>query len=89
MDFHTCSDSVLWKMISRGNQGAFVYVYGKTATEIYQYGLKFTADAELIEDVIQDTFLHIWEIKNRINIKKSIQFYLFSKGKKNQWKIPK
>lgn len=78
MKFHTLEDNELWKLIAKGNQEAFAYVYTAYSRELYKYGHKFTLDVDLIEDVIQDVYIHIWELRNSLTIQKSIKFYLFS-----------
>lgn len=78
MKFHAFEDIELWKLIAKGNQEAFSHIYSSYSRDLYKYGLKFTQDTELIEDVIQDVYVHIWELRKGIFIQKSIKFYLFS-----------
>src|SRR5690554_2694263 len=78
MSFGKFDDPKLWKLIAKGNQEAFAQVYNVYAKDLFTYGHKFTLDADLIEDVIQDVFVHIWESRNSLTIQKSIKFYLFS-----------
>ncbi|WP_154859530.1 RNA polymerase sigma factor [Cyclobacterium xiamenense] len=78
MDFHTLKDAELWQLVASGNQKAFDHVYFSTAKDLYKYGFRFTLDRELIKDVIQDVYIHIWEVRSVLSIQKSIKFYLFS-----------
>ncbi|NHE59568.1 RNA polymerase sigma factor [Cyclobacterium plantarum] len=78
MKFHTLKDIELWKLVADGDQTAFDHIYLTHAKDLYKYGFRFTQDTELIKDVIQDVFIHIWESKNVLFINKSIKFYLFS-----------
>lgn len=78
MEFHTLNDAELWQLVAKGDQGAFDHVYFSTAKDLYKYGFRFSQDKELIKDVIQDVFIHIWEARNGLHIQKSIKFYLFS-----------
>jgi RNA polymerase sigma factor (sigma-70 family) len=78
MKFNTLEEAELWKFIAKGNQEAFGHIYCAYSKDLYKYGLKITQDAELIEDVIQDVYVHIWELRKSISIQKSIKFYLFS-----------
>lgn len=78
MKFHTLKDIELWELVVDGDQKAFDHVYLTNAKDLYKYGFRFTQDTELIKDVIQDLFIHIWEAKNALSINKSIKFYLFS-----------
>jgi RNA polymerase sigma factor (sigma-70 family) len=78
MKYNALEDTELWKLIAKGSQEAFAYVYTTFSKDLYKYGHKFTQDTELIEDVIQDVYVQIWELRKNITIQKSIKFYLLS-----------
>ncbi|GAB4107795.1 hypothetical protein GCM10028791_02420 [Echinicola sediminis] len=78
MNFHELDDKKLWKLLASGNSKAFEFIYRSHAKKLYSYGHRFTKDSDLIDDVIQDVFIRIWESKSRISISKSISFYLFT-----------
>lgn len=76
MDFSKQSDADIWKLISRGNNSAFVYVYETYSDVLFRYGLRITLDKTLIEDSIHDIFLRIWTRRSLLTITHSIKFYL-------------
>lgn len=76
MDFSKQSDAAIWKLISRGNNSAFVYVYETYSDVLFRYGLRITSDKNLIEDSIHDIFLRIWTRRSLLSITHSIKFYL-------------
>ena len=78
MDYHSLDDSEVWGSMVNGNRDALAYIYTTYSRVLFNYGLKFTTERDLIEDIIQDTFVHLWECKERLVIQKSIKFYLFS-----------
>ncbi|WP_114750372.1 RNA polymerase sigma factor [Pleomorphovibrio marinus] len=78
MNLHSLDEARLWKLIVKGNDDAFAFVYRKYSWDLYKYGHKFTIDSNLIEDVIQDTFVKIFEQRQHLQIRRSIKFYLFS-----------
>jgi RNA polymerase sigma factor (sigma-70 family) len=78
MDFSSLPEVELWCLVKSGNQQAFSYIYSTFSKDLYKYGHKFTHNSNLIEDVIQDLFVHIWHMKENIQIKQSIKFYLFA-----------
>lgn len=78
MEFQNLKDFELWQLVVNCNQKAFDYMYITYSKDLYKYGFRFTQDAELIKDVIQDVYVHIWECKNVLSIEKSIKFYLFT-----------
>lgn len=68
----------VWKLIERGNERAFEYIYLAYSGDLFRYGHKFSGDQDLIEDVIQDVFVTLWEQRSCIQIHRSIKYYLFS-----------
>lgn len=78
MEFQNLKDSELWQLVVNCNQKAFDYMYITYSKDLYKYGFRFTQDSDLIKDVIQDVYVHIWESKNVLIIHKSVKFYLFS-----------
>jgi len=71
-------DPTLWKLVQDGDKEVFTYLYRKHATELYRYGIKISNDSILVEDVIQEVFCRLWEMRKDITINSSIKFYLFS-----------
>ena len=86
MEYGALEDAKLWSKIAGGDEGAFSYIYTTYAESIYKYGHKFTQDPELIEDVIQDVFVHLWESRSKFTIQKSIKFYLLSSFRRELFK---
>lgn len=78
MKYASYEDSELWKLIAMGNQEVFAEIYTRYSKDLYKYGHKFTQDKELIEDAIQDVYVHIWASRKKLIIQKSIKFYLLS-----------
>jgi RNA polymerase sigma factor (sigma-70 family) len=78
MNFRYLGEVELWNLVVGGNEEAFAHIYSSYSWELYKYGHKFTQDADLIEDVIQDVFVTIWELRKGILIQRSIKYYLFS-----------
>ncbi|GAB3651579.1 sigma-70 family RNA polymerase sigma factor [Echinicola sediminis] len=71
-------DAELWKEIVKDGRKGFAHIYDTYSNDLFKYGFKFTQDEDLIQDVIHDVFVHIWSVKDGVNIQKSIKFYLFS-----------
>ena len=78
MDYRTLTDEQIWKMISTGDRTAFGFVFKALAKDLFKYGSKFTLNKSLVEDVIQDTFIGLWNNRERTKIEKSIKFYLIT-----------
>lgn len=60
MASETHSDFLLWKKFLEGDSNAYSQIYSQSAQSLFQYGLLFTSDRELIKDCIQDIFVKIY-----------------------------
>jgi len=78
MDYASLNDVDLWDLVVAGNKRAYTHIYNSHCPDMFRYGLKFTSDSQLIEDVMHDLLVRIWEQRNRIQINSSIKFYLLS-----------
>jgi len=71
------TDTDLWNAFRRGDRSAFRQIYDLYARDLFNYAYKITDDRELIEDVIHDLFLDLWNAKH-LSETNSIKFYLFA-----------
>ena len=72
------NDEYTWNAFKSGNESAFVYMYSKFFPDLVNYGHQFTADKQLVEDSIQDLFIHLRNNRNRLTAKMiSIKSYLY------------
>ena len=76
MSFSKHSDSLIWELISKGDEAAFEYIYVKYVDQLFRYGQKLSKDNQLIEDSIHDVFMCLWEKRKTIFISSSLKFYL-------------
>lgn len=71
------TDAELWEAFKKGNEPAFDLIFEKHIRVLYNYGHKFTADTEIIEDCVQDLFVELWDKRTKLGATDSIKFYLF------------
>lgn len=57
---------------------AFEELYNKFAGKTYNYVYSLTKDEELSKDMAQNTFLQLWNSKNKINDDGNIEGYIFA-----------
>jgi RNA polymerase sigma-70 factor (ECF subfamily) len=76
-EFAKYTDTQLWQAFKNGDENAFDYIFEKHIRILYNYGHKFTAVTEIIEDCVQDLFVELWEKRERLSDTNSIKFYLF------------
>jgi RNA polymerase sigma factor (sigma-70 family) len=67
----------IWREFQLGNVDAYAKMYNEFVSQLYSYGMKFTNDATLVEDCIQDLFCTLWVSKERLSIPGSVKNYLF------------
>ncbi|AEV98997.1 RNA polymerase, sigma-24 subunit, ECF subfamily [Niastella koreensis GR20-10] len=66
----------LWIQFLPGDHLALDAIVKRHYNLLYQYGCKFTRDAALVKDCIQDLFLYLWHKRNAINETASVEHYL-------------
>src|SRR5699024_1190803 len=68
---------IIIKALKDGRKKAFDEVYKTYYKRLCQYLLNFTQDQAKIEDIVQETFITLWDKRKDLNIKKSPESYLF------------
>jgi RNA polymerase sigma factor (sigma-70 family) len=71
------TDSELWNAFRQGDDEAFAFMYQKYGPVLYSYGYHLCRDRELVEDSIQDLFIHLQQHRTRLGETDSIRFYLY------------
>lgn len=65
-----------WQLLQSGDMSALTYFYEKYVHLIFNYGLKFTREDDLIDDTIQDLFIRIWQKRENLATPDSAEYYL-------------
>ena len=65
------------KSLKRGDITTYERLYNYYFEELCLYALKFTPDRDLIQDVVQDTFVDIWSNRKKLTIRTSMKSYLY------------
>ncbi|MCU7552615.1 RNA polymerase sigma-70 factor [Chitinophagaceae bacterium LB-8] len=79
----------LLHLLKAGDTDAYLQLYNKYHSALYAYILRFIKIPELAEDVLQEVFLKIWEIRERINPDLSFQAYLYRISRNSVFKLVK
>lgn len=66
----------LWDRYRKGEKQAFEQMYFMHVNMLYDYGVRITRDAALVEDCIQDLFSDLWEKRLQMNPVHSVRSYL-------------
>ncbi|WP_205510198.1 RNA polymerase sigma factor [Longitalea arenae] len=63
--------------LQKGDSDAFLELYNHYHPALYHYVLRFVKSPAITEDLLQDVFLKIWEIRSRIDPSLSFKAYLY------------
>ncbi|HET6252682.1 MAG TPA: sigma-70 family RNA polymerase sigma factor [Puia sp.] len=69
-------DLYLWNEYRSGNADAFGALVRVHYPDLFHYGTRFTRDAELVKDCLQDLFLELWINRETINETSFVKYYL-------------
>ncbi|SDD49521.1 RNA polymerase sigma-70 factor, ECF subfamily [Dyadobacter soli] len=68
---------MLWQRFRQGDEEAFTLLYQRYVRVLYSYGKKLISDEAVIEDLVQDLFIDLWQSRTRLADAESPRFYLF------------
>jgi RNA polymerase sigma factor (sigma-70 family) len=68
----------LWQLLLQGDKTALTEVMDSYMNALYNYGIRFSVDRNIVEDCIQNLFVGIWQRKDFLNTPVNLKSYLFS-----------
>ncbi len=69
-------DSVVYRF-SRGDKDAFEMIYDKYWNKVYHFARLWLKDDYEVEEIIQETFIKLWELRGRIDPERNMDGLLF------------
>lgn len=63
---------------SAGSVQAFKQIYDSYAGKVYNYALSAMGDADLAEDITQNTFIQLWSVREGIDPERPLAPYLYA-----------
>lgn len=73
---HIDIDEDCWSDFLGGDKTALDRIVKTHYNLLYNYGRKFTADADLVKDCIQELFLTLWKNRSSLGLTASVRNYL-------------
>lgn len=83
----TVSDNYLITQLREDDRVAFTLIYDKYHAGIYGFALKYVREVSLAQDIVQHTFLKLWEVRRKLNPYLSLQGYLYKIAKNHTLNI--
>lgn len=71
------NDSQWWDSFRNGDEKAFSWIFNNYVQSLYQYGIRFVADEDLVKDSIQELFIKLYNNRSNLSATDNIQLYLF------------
>lgn len=53
----------LWQLFVKGDSTAFKEIISQNSNYLFQYGIRYSQDEELVKDTIQELFIRLWDKK--------------------------
>lgn len=66
----------LWKLRD-DNKSALKELFDSFYTDLTRFALRLTADSMVAEEIVQDIFVYLWQNRHSIDIKSSVEAYLY------------
>ncbi len=79
----TSSDSDLLERLKKGEEIAFKVIFNKFYSKLFYFVREFIPFDDIIEDIIQDTFITLWNKRNELKKNSNLNAYLFTVVKNN------
>lgn len=68
---------IKWRQFISGDNDSYSWLYTRYVQILYQYGLRFTSNPELIKDCIQEVFTLLYKNREHLIVPDNIKVYLF------------
>jgi RNA polymerase sigma factor, sigma-70 family len=71
------TDQIRWEQFMGGDQAALSQIFLEFHDDLFNYGMKLSANDDIVKDSIQDLFLKLWKNRQNLDKVKVIKPYLF------------
>lgn len=65
------------KALSRGDKAALEWIFERTQPGVYRYIWLKTGSIETAEDLVQETFVRLWENRKKLKVSGRIEAFIF------------
>lgn len=71
-------ERTILKKMSEGDVSSFETIYNEYSDPLYDFTLKFVKSPELADDLTQEVFIHLWELRVQMTKVENLRAYLFT-----------
>ncbi len=71
-------ERLLLQQLKDGSYDSFRVLYDRWVSRLFQFAFKLVKSEELAQDIVQDTFVKIWETHEKIDPEKSFKSFIFT-----------
>lgn len=79
----------MFHLLKEGDGQAFTELYDRYAYELMAYAVSLVKVQELAEDILQDVFTKLWDVKENLDIESNVRAYLYSVCRNRAWDVNK
>jgi RNA polymerase sigma-70 factor (family 1) len=72
-----CDEIELLEQLQKGDTEAYLALYQRYHVLVYHWALKLVKIPQLAEDLVQDVFLKVWQIRERLNPQQSFPAFIY------------
>ncbi len=80
-------DILLLKQIREGSEQAFRYLFEAYFTPLCRFVHLYLSEKEIIEELVLDIFVYIWENRDNLQIQLSFKAYLFQSARNKAFNV--
>ena len=70
-------DLYLWENIKKGSKKDLKQLHDRYFNHLCLYAFKTAQNPEIMEELVADCFIKLWENRKKIEIKTSVKHYIF------------
>jgi RNA polymerase sigma-70 factor (ECF subfamily) len=67
-----------WQGLREGDKESFFSLYNNTYFHLVRWGLKITANDEMVKDCVTQLFFQLWDKRHKLNPVTNVRAYLFT-----------
>jgi RNA polymerase sigma-70 factor (ECF subfamily) len=79
----TQDEKFLFEKIRIGDEAAFKVIYNRFAPRLYYFVYEYVPQNDIVENIVQDTFMALWDKRSKLADNTNLGAYLFTVAKNN------